>query len=250
MASPVVEKWIPQGLQTYYRTTRSHFFGLVVILLLLVIYEAGSARLYAQNLLAVKNSAELMIKRVLWIIGMRQDWMQWLVYFLFLGSAFWFARKQKEVSIRFAYFPYAIFESLVYALFFGTVVTLLTKTVSVRFLGDEATAAGLAAKMVLALGAGVYEELAFRLILITALLFVFQRLIPGKAFIRTAIAIVISAALFSAFHYMGVSEKFSSDSFLFRFYAGVILGTIFVLRGIGIAAYTHAFYDLFLILHG
>jgi hypothetical protein len=50
-------------------------------------------------------------------------------------------------------------------------------------------------------------------------------------------------------HYIGVAgDSFSMSSFLFRTVAGFILSAIFIFRGLGIAVYTHAIYNI-LIIH-
>jgi membrane protease YdiL (CAAX protease family) len=104
------------------------------------------------------------------------------------------------------------------------------------------------AKMTLALGAGIYEELLFRFFILSLLLLIFDKLVGGKRVVQVLLAILISAALFSGFHYLGGREAFAFSSFWFRFYAGLILGALYVVRGIGVTSYTHAIYNLLLIL--
>ncbi|HJO56113.1 MAG TPA: CPBP family glutamic-type intramembrane protease, partial [Candidatus Scalindua sp.] len=54
--------------------------------------------------------------------------------------------------------------------------------------------------------------------------------------------------IFSIMHYMGSSDDtFSMHSFSFRLVAGIILSAIFIFRGLGIAVYTHAIYDILVI---
>ncbi len=61
-----------------------------------------------------------------------------------------------------------------------------------------------------------------------------------------AIAVVVTSALFSAAHYAGAhGETFDWFSFCFRFLAGAFFALLFVYRGFGIAAGTHALYDIF-----
>ena len=60
------------------------------------------------------------------------------------------------------------------------------------------------------------------------------------------IAVVVTSVLFSAAHYAGVhGETFDWFSFCFRFLAGAFFAVLFVFRGFGIAAGTHALYDIF-----
>ena len=57
--------------------------------------------------------------------------------------------------------------------------------------------------------------------------------------------------IFSAFHYIGpLGDTLEVGSFVFRMVAGVLLSGLFLLRGFGIAAWTHALYDVFLTLAG
>jgi hypothetical protein len=51
--------------------------------------------------------------------------------------------------------------------------------------------------------------------------------------------------LFSAAHYIGpLGDSFALYSFTFRAVAGLFFAMLFLLRGFGIAAGTHFFYDL------
>jgi hypothetical protein len=62
-------------------------------------------------------------------------------------------------------------------------------------------------------------------------------------------ATLISALIFSAFHYVGAyGDPWQLESFTFRFLAGIAFSALFLLRGFGIAAWTHALYDVFLTL--
>ena len=61
--------------------------------------------------------------------------------------------------------------------------------------------------------------------------------------------IVLTSVLFSAAHYIGpAGDKFGWTTFLFRFLAGAYFAVLFRCRGFGIAAGTHAFYDVLLCL--
>lgn len=217
-------------------------------LLLLVIYEASMASLYGTTGLVVRNSAEVMIKRAFWFFGVRYQIALWFVFLALLIGALAMARKQQTLNLKPVYFPLAIFESLTYALFFASLISLFPRTITIKFLWLNGGEVDLSGRMALALGAGIYEELLFRFILLGSLIFLFRYVIGGKPLIHVSLAILISAALFAGFHYLDGSVPLAAESFLFRFYAGVILGIIYHFRGIGIAVYTHAFYDLFLVL--
>jgi hypothetical protein len=101
------------------------------------------------------------------------------------------------------------------------------------------------------IGAGIYEELLFRLILICALMLLFQDIIGLEHTTSMVIAIFVSAALFSLHHHIifmhgrfDQTAVFTWPPFLFRTIAGVYFAGLFAVRGFGITAGTHAFYDI------
>ncbi len=107
------------------------------------------------------------------------------------------------------------------------------------------------ANIVTGIGAGIYEELVFRLILICVLMLLFQDIlrIPYKNSI--VLAVVISAALFSAHHHIDFvsgqpndADPFNVTKFVFRTIAGIYFAALFAIRGFGITAGTHAFYNI------
>ncbi len=105
------------------------------------------------------------------------------------------------------------------------------------------------AGIVTGIGAGIYEELVFRLILICVLMIFFYDLLKLSHNQSIVLSVVIAAALFSAHHHMGFfsgrqADAFDLTEFIFRTIAGVYFAVVFAVRGFGIAAGTHAFYDI------
>jgi membrane protease YdiL (CAAX protease family) len=104
---------------------------------------------------------------------------------------------------------------------------------------------GRAARLVLYCGAGVYEELVFRGLLLGLLLRLFERLGALRRPVAAFWATLVGAALFSLFHYVGqAGDTFALGSFLQRAAAGVYFSVVFVTRGFGVAAGAHALYDI------
>lgn len=110
---------------------------------------------------------------------------------------------------------------------------------------------GLLANVVTGIGAGIYEELVFRLILIIVLMILFQDICRLSRRISIVLSILVSAALFSAYHHIIYlegqfvqSSPFSWPEFGFRAIAGVYFAVLFAVRGFGITAGAHAFYDI------
>lgn len=109
--------------------------------------------------------------------------------------------------------------------------------------------AGWLAELALGIGAGIYEELVFRLLLVTLILLVGVDLLRLPARGVAVAALVLSALVFSAHHHppLGI-ELFAWGRFVFRGLAGLYLAVIFWYRGYGPAAGCHAAYNVVLVV--
>ena len=93
-------------------------------------------------------------------------------------------------------------------------------------------------------GAGLYEEVLFRLLLLPAVAWAAARLGAGPI-AAASWGVVGSSLLFSLAHYVGpLGDVFDPYSFTFRFLAGCFFAVLFEIRGFGIAAGSHAAYDM------
>src|SRR3989442_1264075 len=76
----------------------------------------------------------------------------------------------------------------------------------------------------------------------------FLPVLGGRPWNAGVFATVLGAAIFSAFHYIGpYGDRLTLYSFTFRMIAGIFFSALYLLRGFGITAWTHALYDLFLL---
>ena len=143
-----------------------------------------------------------------------------------------------------------LLESVVLAVAFGVVVGMVTAQLLNAIplaIGQDPQMAWPVMVMV-SLGAGVYEELVFRVLLVSGLLFVARKLFGWGTVAATTFAVVTGALVFSAFHYVGAyGDPLELPSFLFRTLAGLAFSGLYVTRGFGITAWTHALYDVFLL---
>jgi hypothetical protein len=98
--------------------------------------------------------------------------------------------------------------------------------------------------VIMSLGAGVYEEFVFRLALFTLLNILLKDLLKMNAAGTYLLMVLTSAVLFSAYHYLDPGQRFVTRVFAFRVLAGIYFGIIFLLRGFGITAFSHAAYDI------
>jgi membrane protease YdiL (CAAX protease family) len=171
---------------------------------------------------------------------------------LLVGASIFFYERKKAIPIRPRYFGWMIGESILYAV---VVALLVSGTVQLLFAfapvgtGPQ-EASDFWVKLALSIGAGLYEELVFRVLLVGGLYWVLKRLFARQRY-AYAVAALVGALLFSAVHYTGVlGDVFTLSSFTFRFLFGLVLNVIFLLRGFGIAAWTHALYDVMVVSLG
>ena len=104
----------------------------------------------------------------------------------------------------------------------------------------------LGAKLALSLGAGLYEELVFRMYLCGLLWLILSKALAVPKFWATVLVALISAVLFSAYHYWG-NESFTWGTFVFRMLAGVYFAGLYMARGMGVTSGTHAVYDVIVV---
>lgn len=97
-------------------------------------------------------------------------------------------------------------------------------------------------------GAGLYEELVFRLICITFLVILLIDVLKLPRKPSAVFIMLVSALLFAAQHHPPLgSEPFRTVDFLFRTSAGVYLAALYIFRGFGIAAGCHSFYNVMVV---
>ncbi len=102
--------------------------------------------------------------------------------------------------------------------------------------------------IVLGIGAGIYEELVFRLILISAMLMIGADLMGLPRRTVAIVAVVVSSLAFAAHHHRPIGmEAFDAVRFAFRTIAGVYLAMVFWYRGYASAAGCHAAYNVALV---
>jgi hypothetical protein len=98
------------------------------------------------------------------------------------------------------------------------------------------------------LGAGIFEELVFRLCGLSLLALLSIRAVAVFGLPRVtgvAVAVVLSGVVFALFHHVGPgAHVFDAQAFAFRTMAGVLLGALFVTRGFGVCVWAHAMYDV------
>jgi hypothetical protein len=143
-----------------------------------------------------------------------------------------------------------LFESAFYAVTMGSLicfvmVDLLHVDPRLSFGGEKSGPPGTFASIIISLGAGVHEELLFRVLMLGGTAYVLEHGLKMRRWLAIAIAFAISSVLFSAAHHIIGGEPFRLGVFVYRILCGLIFASLYQYRGVAIAVYTHALYDIF-----
>jgi hypothetical protein len=240
----------------YWQTTRAPRYSLAFSFPLLIAYELLAFTLSRGEVTAVRNGADVLLKSLFVTLGGRSGLAIFGVALVGLGAAMVWQDIRRSGGIEPRCFLGMAAESILYALSFGLVAGTLTAALLPRMalVGHAPRlAAGfwmefsLPTQLMISLGAGIYEELLFRVILVGGLAWVTAKALGMSRSMAGVLATVAGALIFSAFHYIGpYGESFGLGSFTYRTVAGLLFSALYLLRGFGITAWTHALYDVFL----
>jgi len=234
---------------TYFKATRQPRYSLLFALPLLLLYEVLAVTLSETAASGIRNGADVLLKTLFIMLGGKWGVMLFGVV-LFGWAAALVLRdfKLHPGKLSGKYVGLMLLESVLYAALFGSLVSNLTALLlqGPLAIGQTGTFENFSfgTQLVVSLGAGLYEELLFRVLLVTGLLALGKWAGLG-ATPNIAVAVVASALIFSAFHYVGpFGDPLTLPSFTFRAIAGLLLSGLYVARGFGIVAWTHALYDV------
>lgn len=242
----------------YWRATRAPRHSLVFALPLLLLYELLAFLLSGEELGQVRNGADVLLKSVFIALGGRYGVTAFSVGLLGIGAWLVWRDRQANGEIHPRYFAGMLVESAAYGVLLGGVASALTSFLlhgrlalmpQAQGAGSAVASFGLPTQLMISLGAGIYEELLFRVLLVSGIAAVARALFGWTPVAAGTVAAVLGALIFSLFHYVGpYGDAFTLGSFTFRAVAGLLFSALYLLRGFGIAAWSHALYDVFLSL--
>ena len=244
---------------SYFDVSRAPRYSLVFALPLLLAYEALAAALAVPGRAEqVRNGADVLLKQSFIAVAGAHGPLVFIA--AVVGISIWFVARDLRRSgpgLRLGVFGGMLGESMALAAVFGVVIG----TITVKLLGslhvlviapqaiEPIAGMSWSTRLMLSLGAGLYEELLFRVLLVSALAAGARTIFGWTMRAAGVFAALVGAVIFSAFHYIGpYGDPFQLQSFVFRAISGVAFSALYLLRGFGISAWTHAFYDAFLLL--
>ena len=235
----------------YFNDTRSFAVSALIALPLLIGYEVGIYLLNIGKSLYVVNAADAWITRAITLGGLIPELYSALVIGgILVATIVLHFRSNAHISFKKQYFPLVIGESALWAVILAP-ISFWVLSLGQQFRMPSISVPDLSNlfdNLVQSFGAGFYEELFFRVIIIGILigLLSFTKLTTTTKYI---IAALIAAAIFSGVHHLGpLGDPFAWDTFAFRFMMGILLNALYLARGFAVAAWSHAIYDVYVML--
>jgi membrane protease YdiL (CAAX protease family) len=226
-------------LERYWSASRSVPVAVLLVAPLWLAYEVA-LRLVDSDL---RNAAEQSVKTVLWWLGPGSAAVRAFVLAVIAWAAIDVVRRRVPIYRLFA--PFLV-ECVLLATLLGPAVAFLLQTFQLASAAAPMPPdASLPVALLLSVGAGLYEEFVFRLVLLGGLFALLVRAFGATRPFALVVALAVSSVAFAAYHHAGpFGEPFTPRAFWFRLAAGIVLGLIFALRGLAVVVYLHAVYDV------
>ena len=226
-------------IKDYFRKSSSPLYSFIITLPIFLTYELGIFWMRNIEFNYIQNGADVLIEQAILTLGFDVIYVSSIIFLFVLLIIIYYQKHHfHSLSISRPYLGVMFLESIVYA----SILFFLMGNIYLM----DVSANDLYCNIILSLGAGIYEELIFRVLLIYVFYQSIKFLFRLSKFSTNFYAVILSAILFSSFHFIG-PESFNQEAFAVRFIAGIFLAFLYVQRGFGITAITHSFYDIFVI---
>ena len=236
----------PSPAEDYWSDTRRPLTSLLFLLPWIVIYETGILMLSGQGPGGLRNGADYWLRSLLAHSGSSQILLLPMLVVVVLMS--WHLIRQYPWRIRLETQLGMLAESLLLAV----TLVVLGQLHHLIFVGFESTGNdspllvidGQLTHAISYIGAGVYEEVIFRLMMVPPVFGLF-RMIEFPPRWAAVMSACLTSFMFALAHHVGpAAEAINVFTFSFRAAAGMFFSTIFFLRGFGITVGCHAAYDV------
>lgn len=248
----------------YLARSRSPLHVLVFLLPLIVFYEIGSAVWLAgaEGALAEDIRARRIVSQMFESFGEYAIYLPGILIVVVL--LIWHVLTKDTWKIRWRAIggmwlesliwtvPLLVLGQLLYRLLIGdaapTTVSGAAAALVPALTPDAIADHSLGARATISIGAGLYEELLFRMVAIALIHLLLVDVGGLKNSTGTIAAVVISSAMFAVYHDVGVlpggPNSIQWAELIFFFAAGLYFGALYMARGLGIVIGVHALYDL------
>jgi len=143
--------------------------------------------------------------------------------------------------------PFYLFLILFEGIIYGYILSILINNIAI-FSIEMLYQSNLLINLYLSIGAGIWEEVLFRLVIFNLLIYLFNYFTNFNLWFKVLISVLFTSLFFSMFHYIGSgADMFLFDSFFYRFLGGIFLTTLYYFRGFGVTCMCHLSYDFILV---
>ncbi|MBT7519901.1 MAG: CPBP family intramembrane metalloprotease, partial [Candidatus Marinimicrobia bacterium] len=192
-------------MNSYWLSTRSPLYSFLFTVPLFLIYEIGIFLTSSDDMFVLRNGADALMRQILATFGITGLYWVGVIFFIGFIIAFILQRKYwEETQIHSDYFLLMMVESV------GWSVLIYFLMTNVYLLLMNPTGSMLVQQVTLAVGAGIYEEFLFRVLLIAGISVILGFIFQWSDKTRNWAAMVIAAGIFSSFHFIGEYGDFFS----------------------------------------
>ena len=231
-------------MSNYWRYSRSAYYSAVAALPLLVIYEILIV-LSQSRYWGIRNAADVWIRTFLMAFDLQAQHITFVLIGISLALIPIAKSRARGIKLKANYFALMFAECLTFSLVLGVVLQSILR---LGGLSSGGPGSGLMQNLALSVGAGLFEEIIFRVILLNLLFLLLSPLLKKKV-VAAVISVLLASFLFSLSHYVGtMADTWQLYSFMFRWAAGLLFTVLYFVRGFAITAYTHALYDIWVLV--
>ena len=231
-------------MSNYWRYSRSVYYSAVAALPLLVIYEILIV-LSQSRYWGIRNAADVWIRTFLMAFDLQAQHITFVLIGISLALIPIAKSRARGIKLKANYFALMFAECLAFSLVLGVVLQSILR---LGGLSSGGPGSGLMQNLALSVGAGLFEEIIFRVILLNLLFLLLSPLLQKKV-VAAVVSVLLASFLFSLSHYVGtMADTWQLYSFMFRWAAGLLFTVLYFVRGFAITAYTHALYDIWVLV--
>lgn len=231
-------------MSNYWRFSRSAYYSAVAALPLLVIYEILIV-LSQSRYWGIRNAADVWIRTFLMAFDLQAQHITFVLIGISLALIPIAKSRARGIKLKANYFALMFAECLAFSLVLGVVLQSILR---LGGLSSGGPGSGLMQNLALSVGAGLFEEIIFRVILLNLLFLLLSPLLKKKV-VAAVVSVLLASFLFSLSHYVGtMADTWQLYSFMFRWAAGLLFTVLYFVRGFAITAYTHALYDIWVLV--
>ena len=231
-------------MSNYWRYSRSAYYSAVAALPLLVIYEILII-LSQSRYWGIRNAADVWIRTFLMAFDLQAQHITFVLIGISLALVPIAKSRARGIKLKANYFALMFAECLAFSMVLGVVLQSILR---LGGLSSGGPGSGLMQNLALSVGAGLFEEIIFSVILLNLLFLLLSPLLQKKV-VAAVVSVLLASFLFSLSHYVGtMADTFQLYSFMFRWAAGLLFTVLYFVRGFAITAYTHALYDIWVLV--